>query len=356
MSVAVEFISKISLDAKRCLRGDYYYNDCMICMDSCALGALEIQRGKLALDAQLCVGCSACLGGCPTEAIGADSFDPTLTMLRLVEQEPSGLKPLSCGSTGACLAGFDAHHLVIGSIKTSADIVLQTAQCKKCSLNAGDLVTGMLLERCENANAMLLELGFGISVRCSDESVKKSRRGFLFSAAKSAVKPISDEGEQKRALFKQSVPLKAVTLQNTLRALDEEKLLSRPSSGHSMIGNKRVEPGCTNCRKCAEFCPTDALSYTSDYSSLMFQSSKCVQCGICEAVCEPNVIREEAPPSFFEYAFGRGTTLLQIRYVECESCKVSFSQVGDERVCPRCKSFSADFSTMFMTADELSGK
>ena len=139
-----EFTARIFLDFKRCLRGDYYFNDCTLCVDMCQPKAFAASRNKLSIKDDLCIGCSACVGVCPTEALGADSFEPTLAVGRLLEESKDKSLTLECTSLGACLATFDIHHLLLAASCGAQEITLQTAKCATCSLNEAGIIGGAI--------------------------------------------------------------------------------------------------------------------------------------------------------------------------------------------------------------------
>jgi phosphoadenosine phosphosulfate reductase len=50
---------------------------CSICVGRCPTGALRVSKesGRIGLDAELCIHCSACMGPCPAEVFVEDPFD-----------------------------------------------------------------------------------------------------------------------------------------------------------------------------------------------------------------------------------------------------------------------------------------
>ncbi|MDD4855793.1 MAG: hypothetical protein PHU41_08130, partial [Sulfuricurvum sp.] len=73
------FIQKsnlFSFTATRCLRNEYFHNDCHICIDLCPKEAIHLVRNKLTLFDNECIECAGCIGSCPTEAFEIESFDP----------------------------------------------------------------------------------------------------------------------------------------------------------------------------------------------------------------------------------------------------------------------------------------
>ena len=110
------------------------------------------------------------------------------------------------------------------------------------------------------------------------------------------------------------------------------------------------EATCTACMSCVTACPSGALTQTRLKEQLRFDGSRCLKCGLCHDVCEPNALTLSPvfrPVDFLEFS---PRTLLTFRMTQCGECGALFRNDGrDPVLCDRCKDHDAE-------ARELWGK
>jgi energy-converting hydrogenase A subunit P len=354
------FSTALHVNRLKCLRNDCTYNDCKICVNFCPYGALSLDTGKLLLIDEKCTNCTACIGVCPTEAIGADGFEPNVYMLNEFAKEGDTLKSktlddkltVKCAQIGSCLSSFDEQHLVTLVMRSSRDIEIDMSDCVNCPLNEKSCVTVDRISRVANeTNRFLKAIGFKKELLVK-KTVSTDRRGFLkslFSGASSISEAISFEKPENKG----KIPLKTVLLKNTLRDSADELNYKITEDGFSFLTTKLISDNCTNCRACVEFCPTNALFYSSDYAKIYFQSGKCVDCSICDSVCKDNALSKGYELDIVRFMFDKAVCAIEHHIIECDHCKIGFSSKNGDTTCNTCKLFKTDFATMFMTAEEV---
>ncbi len=52
----------VKIDAEKCI-------GCSACIDTCPVTALKMENEKAVVDEETCIDCGACIPSCPTEAI-----------------------------------------------------------------------------------------------------------------------------------------------------------------------------------------------------------------------------------------------------------------------------------------------
>ncbi len=354
------FSTALGIDRLKCLRNDCTLNDCQKCIDFCPYDAIKIEATKIKIKDEFCTNCSACIGVCPTEAIKADGFDATVFVLNEIAKEsdelksktlPSSIK-LKCTTMGSCLGVFDEQNLVTLAIRSKRAIEADISECIKCPLNEKNRA---VLDRIESVvdetNRFLQAINFDKKITKLEDS-KQDRRGFLKSLFGSAT-AIREAMNFELPDVKSKIPLKTLLLKNTLKDIAESINLKIEEGGFSFLTLKQINDSCTNCRACVEFCPTNALFYSSDYDKIYFQSGKCVDCGICDSMCKSNSFSKTDERDLVRFMFDKATALIEHNIIECDHCKIGFAAKEGVTTCPTCMNFKTDFASMFMTAEEL---
>lgn len=104
----------LKFDRYLCLITDHMGANCRACTDACATQAFAVKEGRIRFDEKLCIGCGGCVGGCPTGAMGLESFDENHFSLVFAQ---SGQSLLSCKENTPCLAVFGAEHLAVMALR-----------------------------------------------------------------------------------------------------------------------------------------------------------------------------------------------------------------------------------------------
>lgn len=346
----------ISYHSDTCIRNAYYYNNCSICVDECPEGVFSIFQNRIKFQPELCTLCSACLGGCPTQAIKIENFNPERETLEFTFKTSPVLE---CKNMKNCLASFDTHHLSIMALQNrDSEIVCDLSLCQECSI--GEKFQPKIEERVKTTNQFLNTLNIDkrvkISVEKRDSEVgKREIFGKVFEKISDKTSISESDREKiearlhKGANSKKFYPLKHKLL---IDVLDEVGVLESSDSfniqNHKMINSIDLNSNCTNCGDCIQFCPTDALFYSSDQLSIYINSSRCIGCEICSDICKVDAISEKSDINSMELL--KPTQLIKFSMEVCSECKTPFIQKGDEKVCDRCKNFIDEFSYIFKLA------
>jgi ferredoxin len=358
----MNFIQKsnlFSFTGTRCLRNEYFHNDCHICIDVCPKNALHIVRNKLTLFENECVECAGCIGSCPTEALEIESFDPNGFAASFQHQNES---LLSCKSSTPCLGVFDVEHYSVMALRAKRNVVCDMSHCSSCVLNEKGDLESVIRTKVETANAFLETLHVEHRIETIEEKEDEAPRRALFRKGLEKVKEsIVNESvahvsmtAAHHKLPDQKMPLKRVLLKNSLKEIVGDLETTAYEHSSPLFFNKQIDfQACTNCGDCTQFCPTDALFATSDKQGIYFSQGKCIGCGICEDICKPNAISAKEGYDLVSIAYERAEQLVHYEMVTCHECRCPFPYKGGEPICDRCESYTKQFSTMFTLAKDL---
>ena len=345
----------ISYSADNCIRNAYYHNSCSNCVDICPENLFEVFQNRIKFDANLCTYCSACLGVCPTEAITIESFDPNRFTLEFKFYKDD---KLDCKNMTRCLSAFDTNHFTAMLLERES-LKCDLSLCSECDM--GNLKTS-IKDRISDSNLFLENLKSSKRIEIIEDKVEEtSSKRELFNKiiGKTADKILIPDSEKERInkiIFKDSnikrmLPTKQRIFIETLRASDEFEKIEKLPALDSLVNSKDFDKICTNCGDCIQFCPTEALFYSSDMLSIYVSASKCIGCGICQDICKVDAILKSEEINIIDFL--RPKQLLSFSMDTCIECKTSFIKRGDEVICERCIDFTANFSSMLSLARDL---
>lgn len=358
----MNFIQKnnlFSFTGTRCLRNEYFHNDCRNCIDVCPKNALNIVRNKLTLFENECVECAGCIGSCPTEALEIESFDPNGFAASYQHQND---RTLSCKTSTPCLGVFDVEHYAVMALRAEENVVCDMSHCSTCVLNENTHLESVIRSKIEAANQFLETLQTSFRIETIEEKEEQTSRRALFRKGFEKVKEsLSDESvahismtQAHHKLPDQRMPLKRILLKNSLKEVVGNLETTSFMEANSLFFNKQIDfQACTNCSDCTQFCPTDALFPSSDKQGIYFSQGKCIGCGICEDICKTNAISAKEGYDLISIAFDRAEQLVHYEMVMCHECRCPFPYKGGEPICDRCESYTKQFSTMFTLAKDM---
>ncbi|MDD5159916.1 MAG: 4Fe-4S binding protein [Sulfuricurvum sp.] len=358
----MNFVQKSNLfsyTATRCLRNEYFHNDCKICIDLCPKGAFHLVRNKLTLFENECVGCAGCIGSCPTEAFEIESFDPNgFAAAYQHVNEPV----LSCKISTPCLGVFDVEHYAVMALRANKSVQCDVSHCEGCVLNENGILGGSIRAKIEESNRLLEQVGVEHRIEVIDVKEEEADRRALFRKGFDKIKEsIVTESQAHIAMTTahhklpdMKMPLKRILLKNSLKERIGAMVETTFEGPSSLFFNKQIDfQSCTNCGDCTQFCPTDALFPTSDKQGIYFAQGKCIGCGICEDICKPKAISKKEEFDFVSIAFERAEQLVHYDMVTCHECRCPFPYKGGEPICDRCESYTKQYSNMFTMAKDL---
>ena len=356
------FIQKknlFSFSATRCLRNEYFHNDCRICIELCPKEAVAIVRNKLTLFNDKCIECAGCIGSCPTEAFEIENFDPNEFAITYQNQENA---IISCKVSTPCLGVFDEEHLLVMALRGEMGVVCDISHCSTCVLNESGTMEKTIRSHIEHANGFLQQIGIEKTIETIEIQEEQSSRRALFrkglEKAKEAInessKPLKSMTSTHHALPNMTMPLKRVLLRNSLKEVASSLEVTTFTESSPLFFNKTIDfMACTNCGDCTQFCPTDALFPTSDKQGIFFSQGKCIGCGICEDICKPNAISKKEGFDLVGIAYERSEQLVHYEMVMCNECRCPFPYKGGDPICDRCEGYKKQFSTMFTMAKDF---
>jgi ferredoxin len=346
----------LKLDRLKCLRGDYYHNKCSLCIDICPNNAIDMIREKLTIIDDICTNCAICIGSCPSEALYIKSFDENRYV---VELEYNNSNKISCENDSECLAIFDEQHFISMALSNKESIVCDLSHCDRCKLNSEDKIKKHIEYTIEKSNSFLSEISSKkIDTIYTKSEIDSSRRGVLKKVFKTTQR-LSEDQSLKQKLSENisisKIPAKRQILKNRLKKIDnlDSKTLK---NRYNFLANKTIDYNtCTNCKECIQFCPTEALISSSDQDSILFAIGKCINCNICNDICqESSIATLYLGINLVDFAFDRLKPLVKFDIAICSECKCSFAYKGGVKICSRCNKFkTSTFDDIFKMANEM---
>ena len=359
----INFVQKSNLftfTATRCLRNEYFHNDCRICIDLCPKGAFHIVRNKLTLFENECVECAGCIGSCPSEALEIESFDPNGYAASYQYREETPI--ISCKTVTPCLGVFDAEHFSVMTLRAERNVTCDMSHCSGCVLNENGNLEESIRSKIGAANQLLKTLARDFSLETIEIKEEQAERRALFRKGFEKVKESFLEESTAHIsmtathhkLPDMKMPLKRILLKNSLKEIVGGLEMTEFSESSPLFFNKQISfEGCTNCGDCTQFCPTDALFPTSDKQGIYFSQGKCIGCGICEDICKPKAITKKEGFDLVSIAYDRAEQMVRYEMVTCHECRCPYPYKGGDPICDRCASFMQSNANMFTLARDL---
>ena len=328
-----------SFDRLACLRNEYAHNDCSLCLEQCAHNAFVIREGKWRLDEASCTQCGACIGACPTNALSLYGFSLEEAKQKVFKEEKISL---TCKDSLPCLGAFSVEVWSVLLLEGKKNLSCFMGECKGCEHNKDGRVEAAIVQRVNEANALVQLLGAegAISLSYQKEEEKSSRRAFF---QRFLAPPKISEDAPMAPLF---------SLKKALKQSLEKELLVQALL--SFIYQKKIDDSCTNCKECVQFCPTQALSYDSAQTKILFQMGKCIGCRICEDICKPKSIHSfNEAFDMVDFAYDTAKVLVSHDLQVCLTCKCAFSYKGGAKICDRCERFEKEHAEFFTLASDF---
>lgn len=338
-----------TLNTLKCLRNEYFHNDCRLCFDMCNENALGLFKEKITLFKDKCTSCGECIGICPSEALSLDTFDVNDFVINFPNlQKENIIEKIDIPS----LSMFDTYHLISLVIRNKCDIALEHDE------NTNQNILNYISNKVELSNSFLNSLNIQnrISVKAHTTQLEDNKRRGLFKNIFNAAQELKKEQQTTKKLNEndKQVPVKNILFKNSIKMIAAELQNNKIDTNKSFIFNKDISyDKCTNCCECITFCPTEALFQGSAKSSILFQPGKCIGCGICIDVCKEDAIEKLPSVDIVTLAFDQASELVTFNYEICQECRQPFVYKGGDKVCSRCIDYTESFKDMFAMAKDI---
>ena len=338
-----------SLNALKCLRNEYLFNDCQLCFERCEQNALGIYKNKIKLFEELCTSCGACIGICPTQSLQLESFDVIHFIFSFLKKEVNTI-----------VEKIDIPHFGIFDASTLISLILRAKHTIFLEYHPMDCMRDLdyIEEQVHLCNHFLSTIGveYSLFLKPHQTPIENTTRRTLFKNIMHANQEIQQPNtmSQKLVEHQKTLPAKMVLLKNSLKLVCEDITNTQISTDHLPLFNQKIEfEHCTNCVECITFCPTNALFQSSSKESIFFQSGKCIGCNICHDVCQPHAIKEKEEIDLIEFMFDKAEKLVEFEYIKCEQCNNAFIHKNQGNVCEICQDYTQNYHNMFTLAKDL---
>lgn len=340
----------IKIEPLTCLRGEYFHNECSKCIDVCPTQAISLSSKRITINEIKCTNCNACIGVCPTNTLVNSRFDTTSFIVK------SGFNKemnLTCDSGKSCISIFKSEELVSLGLRAKS-VTCDMSKCEDCHLNVDGKISNIIVEHIDEANRFLQNIGRD-AIGINREKMEISRREAFTSFIKD-VGSIDTQEDDIELLFdpKDTLPKSRVIFQNSLKAVIDTLPTEKKNDKFSFFTHKNIDfKSCNNCGECVQFCPTNALSFTSDKTKILFMQLRCISCGICDDICKQKAFSSDDSFDVVNLTFSRAEVLIENHFTICSECKVSFPQKGNEKICKRCIDFADNHASLFTLARDV---
>lgn len=301
--VSEKHTAAVRFSKNRCLRSRFNRNECRSCLEECESGALALDGRLVVFDQQKCTGCMRCLPACPNDVFDAGvDVKHLLDTLRGLDQTVV----LTCGKnahrqqwiTVPCVVCLSEPLLAAMNSVAGKNVIIDLSHCSDCNSNYclssfHEKIRNLTTKLTENGRIPLKYIIKKNSVHPADN--KSTRRSFLRFAKKSLI----DFGrETVRARQTDTIPssnhagkmpvMNSVALQYAYKNSSANAKRTLLSYFHTVRATER----CDLCPGCQGMCPTGALKRidVDGEKRLMFTSSACSGCGLCQEFCRKGAL------------------------------------------------------------------
>lgn len=306
----------------------------------CPARAVQLDGKQIRMDEEKCIHCGICLRVCPEKIFRSNYLDETINAkVKLILQNNFPVV-VECGHSKThfrkgksfpvirvgCLASLHPEQIALWAMQGAAEIWLNTIGCAECSVNGRSL----LLETVTQTSTFLDHINCSCRIRyelppqqpvterwtSQDETEPMNRRDFFARIKRELGKGIvnfidktQDVLEIKELPEKRSVVeiiFQKGTIPHRIEFLEALKMSGiygiTGMPDNSPWGSVERSGVCSNCRVCSTLCWSGAVirEELGNSIKLIWDGSKCNNCGYCILACPEEVLVMTRDWSFSE--------------------------------------------------------
>jgi ferredoxin len=287
----------VGFDGSRCLRTRFNKSRCDLCARGCEAGAISLTPGPVIND-ETCTGCMLCVSACPAEALRADGFNflRTLDGLKKAAGPVLGCtegEGLRAHEKTPCLGFLSEEHIIALLSMLEGRVQLNLIGCADCRnaitlpvlrQRVRDVVEKTRLDATGRMVFALQKAGLDY------RDIPYDRRGFFSAIKRSSLEGTAEiiggflDKKASMPFARKALPLRRALLNSvfsTAGGVLREGLLRNYYHALSVDGS------CDLCFACMGVCPSGAIKVERERpeDGVMFKSSLCSGCGLCEGFC-----------------------------------------------------------------------
>jgi len=295
--------SSLRFNQKNCLRERYKHSKCDKCVSVCSSEALSIKDGKILLDEDRCRNCHHCTHTCPTEALYYEAEMMNKYEGRIAQKESV---TFTCEKQGTkegqdvvlpCLKSLTPEYFMISELYDKKnEVFCDSKVCEKCHIDWSPSDGLEWIDEWNNQSIVKEEVLVVRTPELKSGRTRTYNRRELFKMSSNETKgqiadlfldsfrEVSSLKEKVGQTEKRKYLMTYLKKNKDFLEWNRSELLSKKL----YVAKLQVSENCNVCQSCSSICPTGALKVVKgkDTSSLQFYTEQCIDCDICEQVCE----------------------------------------------------------------------
>ena len=372
----------VKLTPEFCTRFRSSRSQCRLCQDNCPQEAIDLE--KLKINYSACINCGQCYNSCPNGAFKTNFASNAKLIAEADKIKDKGFNSLNLACKRAklsfkerrktlhlnCLARLSETLLLYLSGEGFSYLQLKTGDCKKCNLQAGNLISAVI----NNLEAIFSLLGIKkqvylnslpekdlseanlsdklnfkqLEVESSDFKQEQSfgRRKvldiFKEQIKKEFSKSADNQTQKQLSKTDKKIFVERKFIFNLIKCynINKEEIKDIELEKQDLFWQIKVNNNCSFCGSCAKLCPLGALNLVeaTEKKELKFTPALCSGCQLCVNSCSSRAIKVESL-SKVENLFPLAKQRIKLGKINnCSNCGTEFftADKSDEAKCFGC--------------------